>query len=155
VQAIPSLNRRRRVRREVADVEHRPFPSPLVPFELMPGLRLIDRRQRDMSQEVHNNTGERMPRHFIVLASLLLLATIAGTSSAWANWGCTARNNSGHWGNSFGFSTKAEAGEAAIRTCASSECIIIACSPNVNTRAEERALWPLPSTPTKCEGAAC
>ena len=92
---------------------------------------------------------------FVTGCFVLALAAAADPSSAWAAWGCAARNPSGAWGNSHGYSTRAEARATAMGLCGSAGCQIIGCSPNVDSLEEANAIWAPSSPMTRCVGSDC
>jgi hypothetical protein len=86
-----------------------------------------------------------MSTRLIAVTALLVLAT---SSSAWAAWGCGAKNDGNGWGTSWNSNSKEQASELALKACAHGTkgwCSIISCSPNVDTETQSDALWPPPS----------
>ena len=84
-----------------------------------------------------------------------LLALAATGAPAWAAWGCAARGDNGSWGNSFGQPDRETAEREAMDVCGGNSCRIIGCDSHIDTRAQERVMWPPPNAPTICRGAAC
>jgi hypothetical protein len=95
-----------------------------------------------------------MHKQTLIAASLLILGTVTGATTAWAGWGCGAESPV-DWGVSFNASTEGTARSVALKECSDNECRIIDCRANVNTVAQAEALW-RPSdakkTSRKCKG---
>jgi hypothetical protein len=84
----------------------------------------------------------------ISIAGLIGVVTI---SNAQAGWGCGAHNVSGSQGRTWSQPSESEARSVALADCVKSarqyhetdECRVAGCSPNVDTREQARALWPI------------
>jgi hypothetical protein len=95
-----------------------------------------------------------MRKHVLATATFVALAASSCGSTAWAEWGCGARSPEA-WGNSFGGATREAAERAALEICGHESCKIVGCSPEATTRDQARALWPIPTAPTRCSGSGC
>jgi hypothetical protein len=96
-----------------------------------------------------------MRKSFVIAAGLLVMGMTTFSSASWAGWGCAARNGNGAWGNSFGYSTRGQAGATALRLCKQRGCRVVACDADVNSSEQANGMWPPTSNATRCVGAGC
>ena len=72
-------------------------------------------------------------------------------SNAQAGWGCGAHNASGSQGRTWAMASEGEARSTALADCMKSarqyhetaKCYVAGCRPDVDTREQARALWPI------------
>lgn len=82
----------------------------------------------------------------LLMAAVVVLAAATSTS-AWAGWGCafTGTDIKGKYGRMWGWDTRKEASEAALRLCQKDHqgCYVVACMDNVDSKEDADALWPM------------
>jgi len=93
------------------------------------------------------------------IAGALTAATATG---AWAGWGCGSNAFPGGQYYSFGLPNEAEASAVMLRICRRTQsnnpdlCHVIDCRPNIDTREQALAVWPVTSSSqVRCDGKKC